>query len=224
MKKLLSKIEILFFVAILFIITVIKSPNLTYENFLETIRNILFFYDKEFMFMNIISLLQYFVLVFIILKKTCYRLTHFILRYKNRKKYIFKVITDMFFMNIILSFIMIFLEGFVFLYIKGIDIDLNFSLLQMSIKLIFELFILEVILVILILITRKFTYSYLFVSIIVIICLHYVRKDYIPLVSVYLSNNFNIFLFILLVVLLMVLYFIYQVLDIGGEIDEVESN
>ncbi len=224
MKKLISNREILFFIFMLFIITALKSSNLTYGNFLESFKNVLFFYNEKTLLINTVSLLQYFILILIVVKRACYRLTHFISRYRNRRRYLFKVITDTFLTNIILTVIMIFLQGFLFLYIKGVSFNFDFSLIQISVKLIFELFISELILIILILITKQLTYSYLIYFIFTNICLHYAREKYIPLISVYLDAKFNIYLFGLMFILIGILYFLYQNLDIGGELDEVESN
>ena len=71
---------------------------------------------------------------------------------------------------------------------------------------------------------EKYTYSYLFVVTVVTYCLHFYRKSYIPIVSSYLTNQFNGILFLLFVILIFCIYFIYIRMDIGGDFDEVNSN
>lgn len=211
----MNKKNIFICILMLFLTCMLKSL------YASDIRQDLFFYKVLIMFsndivVNIVWLIPIIYNIIIISKDMYYELINFNVRYKCRFYFSTCVIKKYMLRHFFLcSFIIIF-QYIYFILILKYPILINDILFIVFIKYLFEIYLIEIIIVIVSLKINNYIYSFISILFILLVFINFFKVFYIPFVTLYVNYKINFFDFGLIFVLLSLIVIIYKNKDLGG--------
>lgn len=227
MKKQFNKKEVIFYFLLLIICLLLKMEREYLKDSLDGIifiKQALFTFEKEQIIDNFIFLLPFFVQLFFVGKRLYFKLGHFQIRYKNRRRYLCHCFLDFIVVGSVFSILLILTHTLPYIYLYQIRFPITLSVIGYVFKIIVELLTFDLILVFLFLLMKRYSYCYLVLTIVFTILQQFYQRTYIPVISLFITDTFDMKICFLFGLLCILIYFIYTRMDMGGEMDEVKRN
>lgn len=221
MKKSNLKNILIYLIIIIFICLLKKDHILSITIDKVSIRDILIYWSDN-QIVNLIWFLPSLFGMCAIAKKSFDKIINFDMRYKNRSRYINKVLIS----HVIKSFIFYFLLAIIQIILIPIfikqNIIINLDDLTIILRFVIENMFLTTFVILLTMVMKNIMYSLIitmtsvFILLIAVVNLHLIPNNiYIPFINMYLNNNELLTPFII-IILLIIIKKMYMHYDIGG--------
>ncbi len=223
MKK-QNKKELLIYALIITITCVLKFPYIAEiideSTFIPY--DILIFYSKN-NYINFVWLIPIIANVFIVSSSLYYTLMNFDTRFRNRNKYLLKILKESIIKNVLFALIAIIIQWIIFILIFKFKISLSVVLLTICLKYAIEIYLFSIIIMSIALVINNFIYSFVINISLMILLINSFRLPFVPFVNLYCNYKINIFDTIILLTLIIVIKLIYSKKDLGGIKNEIDS-
>lgn len=224
MMKKFNKKQLLIYIFIILITCILKKPYILeiIEDYSLAPFNILIFYSKD-NYINFVWLIPIISSTFILTSSLYYKLINFDTRFKNRYRYLSKLLKENLWKNILFTILTILIQWIIFMCIFKFTIQINEMIFLIIIKYILEMYLLSIGILVLSLLINNFIYSFVIIISIILILINSFRLSFIPFVNLYCNYRINIADIILVIMLMLLIRFIYRKKDLGGVKNEVDS-
>ncbi len=223
MMKKCNKKKLLIYVSILVLTCILKMPYISeiIDDYSLIPFNTIVYYSKN-NYINFVWLIPIVSSSFILSSTLYYKLINFDTRFKNRYRYLLKLMKDNLWNNILFSMLTVLIQWLIFMTYFKFNIEMSAILCIFVIKYILENYILSISILTLSLLINNFIYSYVIIISIIIVFITSFRVSFLPFVNLYCNYNINIIDITVLFVLALLIKFIYEKKDLGGGKNEVD--
>lgn len=212
----LYKKELLFYVIIILLLSLIKAPFIAIDEELSCLETIYQYYIHygDLPQLNIIWLAPILVSMFFITKSVYLKLMNFNLRYHNRKDYFIRI-TKLLLINVIIYCLLGIVLQLPALVLKtNLVIEMDKGLLVFILKYLIELLAVSAILLLVAVLIKNYTYAFVMIVITIISFLTKLRISWIPFITLYTGTKINIISLVFIGLNIITLYYRYIKRDI----------
>ena len=208
--------ELLIDAIVIILLSLIKGAFVTIDeelSFFALFRSYYIRYGDISQF-NIIWLAPLLVTIFFITKSTYLKLMNFNIRYHNRKISFIKIVQHLLLRTIIYGLLSIILPLPVLLDKVNFVVELNIDIFLFVLKYIIELLAISTIILLFAFLIRNYTYCFSIVLVIIIFLLTKFKVSYLPFITLYVSDEINIFSIMLIILNVGTLFYSYLKRDV----------
>lgn len=222
MKK-YNKKQLLIYISILVLTCILKIPYIPeiIGDYSLIPFNIIVYYSKN-NYINFVWLIPIVSSSFILSSTLYYKLINFDSRFKNRYRYLLKLMKDNLCNSILFSIFTTLVQWMIFMIYFKFTIEMSSMLCIIIIKYALEIYLLSISILTISLLINNFIYSYVIIISTTIILINSFRVSFLPFVNLYCDYNINIIDIIMLFILALLIKFIYEKKDLGGVKNEID--
>jgi hypothetical protein len=179
------------------------------------------YYSKN-NYINFVWLIPIVSSSFMLASTLYYKLINFDTRFKNRYRYLLRLLKENFWSSILFAIFTTVIQWFIFMIYFKFNIEMSEMIYLIIIKYALETYLLSISILAISLLINNFIYSYVIMISIVIILINSFRTSFFPFVNLYCNYNINIVDVIVISILVLLIKFIYEKKDLGGVKNEVD--
>lgn len=223
MMKKYNKKQLLIYIFILIITCILKIPYIPeiIDDYSLIPFNIVVYYSKN-NYINFVWLIPILSSSFILASTLYYKLINFDVRFKNRYRYLLKLLKDNLWSSILFAIFTTVTQWLIFMIYFKFNIEMNEILCVIIIKYALEIYLLSISILLISLLINNFIYSYVIIISIIIILINSFRVSFFPFVNLYCDYNINIIDVIMVFILVLLIKFIYEKKNLGGVKNEID--
>lgn len=212
--------DIIIFSFIIIAVTILKVPYVrSIINFMSNQYFCkLFVLNGNEQIANLIWLIPIVSTVFFISKQSYLCIMNFEVRYKNRKKYFYKLIKDHSIKIIFYNILAILIQYISICFMMNIPIAINGLSVQFIIKYFIELGVFSLTILLISILLKNFIYGFLINISLLCLAMLSLNNSFVPVVSLYMDSYINLYSIISIFILIFLIRKVYTRLDlIGGK-------